>query len=289
MTSAPVDAARGWKTARGVLGLGRPLIAGILNLTPDSFSDAGRFLDPAVALPHAEAMLESGADLLDLGAESTRPGRPEPVTADEEWRRLGPVLRELVRRHPTVPLSVDTVKGITARRALEAGAWAINDVSGLRADPTIADACAESGAGLILMHSRGSVQDMATYDHATYHDAPGEVAAELGEALAVAERRGVSRSCLVVDPGLGFAKRPEQNYAVLRGLGAIVGLGYPVMVGPSRKRFLEAATGKGVAERDPATAAACVVAYLFGATLFRVHHVALVREALNVAHAIQTA
>ncbi|MBI4500616.1 MAG: dihydropteroate synthase [Gemmatimonadetes bacterium] len=279
----------GWRTARGTISLDHPFIVGILNITPDSFSDGGRYLDPDAALGHAEHLIQQGADMLDVGAESTRPGRPDPVPPAEEWRRLEPALKEIFRRFPAVPLSVDTVKAETARRALDAGAWVINDVSGLRADPGIAEACARAGAGLILMHSRGSVQDMATYDHATYHDVPGEVARELSRAIETAEQRGVARDCLVIDPGLGFSKRPEHNFAVLKGLGTLTQLGPPVMVGPSRKRFLAAPIDRPVEERDPTTAAACVAACLLGASLFRVHNVQLTREALAVAHAIRTA
>ncbi|MBI4420406.1 MAG: dihydropteroate synthase [Gemmatimonadetes bacterium] len=287
--TAPQDSApRRWTTARGSVWLERPVVAGILNITPDSFSDGGRYLAPAAALRHVEEMLAQGADLIDLGAESTRPGRPEPVPPEEEWRRLEPVLHELAHRFAEVPVSVDTVKSVTARRALDTGAWAINDVSGLRLDPDIATACAAAGAGLVLMHSRGSVADMATYDHAAYDDVVGAVSRELEESVRIAEERGVGRQQLVVDPGLGFAKRPEHNYAVLAGLGRLEKLGLPIMVGPSRKRFLAAATGTDVADRDPATAATCVAAYLLGAGLFRVHNVALARQALDVAHAVRT-
>ncbi len=156
---APVfDPPASWDLARGSLSLERPVVVGILNLTPDSFSDGGRYAETAAALEHAEEMLRQGAGMLDVGAESTRPGRPDPVLATQEWERLAPVLGELVRRFPDVPLSVDTVKSETARRALDAGAWAINDVSGLRLDPGIADACAEHGAGLALMHSAAQLR-----------------------------------------------------------------------------------------------------------------------------------
>lgn len=281
--SAPV-----WELARGALPLDRPVVVGILNVTPDSFSDGGRYLSPELALRHAATLVESGADVLDVGAESTAPGAT-PVSADEEWRRLEPVLRELVQAFPALPLSVDTVKSVTARRALELGAWAVNDVSGLRLDPAIAEVCAEHGAGLVLMHSRGSVSDMATYQHAEYRDVAAEVAAELRRSVAAAEAHGIPRSRLVVDPGLGFAKTPEQSIAALRGLPGLAGLGCPVMVGPSRKRFLGALTGKDVSARDAATAAACVAAFWLGASLFRVHAVAPVKEALAVAHAIRDA
>lgn len=275
-----------WQMSRGFLSLDRPLIVGILNVTPDSFSDAGKHLHPAAALDHAERMLRDGADMLDVGAESTRPGRPKPITASEEWRRLGPVLEGLTERHPGVPISVDTVRSVTAKRAMAAGAWAINDVSGLRLDPEIADVCAELGAGLVLMHSRGSVTNMATYDNAEYRDVVPEVMRELEESVGKADARGVPRDRIVLDPGLGFAKTPEQTLAAISGIPALAALGFPVMVGPSRKRFLGALIGAPVDDRDRATAAACVAAYFRGATLFRVHNVAAAREALDVAHAI---
>lgn len=278
-----------WLTARGAISLARPVVVGILNVTPDSFSDGGQFLDPQAALKHAAALIEEGADLLDVGAESTRPGRPEPVFASEEWRRLEPVLTGLVKRFPSVPVSVDTVKSDVARRALDAGAWIINDVSGLRLDPEIAAVCAAQGAGLVLMHSRGTVSDMATYDHASYDDVMANVTREMAEAVRVAEGRGVARNRIVVDPGLGFAKRPEHNVEVLRRLDTIGALGLPIMVGPSRKRFLGQITGRDIGDRDSATAAACVAAWFGGARLFRVHAVRVVRDALQVAHAVRPA
>jgi dihydropteroate synthase len=274
---------------RGSIGLGRPVVVGILNVTPDSFSDGGRHLDPASALDHAAALVEAGADMLDVGAESTRPGRPAPVELEEEWRRLRPVLEGLVQRHPELPLSVDTVKAEIARRALDVGVWAVNDVSGLRLDADIADACASYDAGLVLMHSRGSTATMASYDDATYESVTSEVVRELSRAAAQAQQRGVLRERLVLDPGFGFSKRPEHNYRVLAELPAVTALGFPVMVGPSRKRFLGEVTGKSVAERDNATAAACAAAYMLGARLFRVHAVEPVREALAVAHAVRSA
>ena len=285
---AALEPAAAWITARGAVSLERPVVAGILNLTPDSFSDGGRYLEPEAALHHAEQLLQDGADMIDLGAESTRPGRPEPVSAEVEWSRIAPVLTALEREHPRVPLSVDTVKATTARRALDAGAWAINDVSGLRLEPEIADVCATAGAGLILMHSRGSVGDMASYEHAHYDDVAVEVRRELESSVERAIAGGVSRPQLVVDPGLGFAKTPEQTFTVVRELPVLGSMGLPIMVGPSRKRFLGAVTGQAVAQRDPATAAACVSAYFQGAVMFRVHAVALTREALAVAHALRS-
>jgi len=267
---------------RGLVPLEQPAVVGILNLTPDSFSDGGEYLDPDRALARAEGLVADGVALLDLGAESTRPGA-DPLPDDQEWRRLEPALTAVVTRFPGVPVSVDTVKSGVARRALDAGAWAINDVSGLRLDPAIADACAVAGAGLILMHSRGDVSTMATYQHARYGDVAAEVAKELDAAAALAVGRGVPRERIVLDPGLGFAKTPEQSYQALRGIPSLVRLGHAVMIGPSRKRFLGAVTGREVGERDVATAAACALGWVLGARLFRVHEVGPTRDALAVA------
>jgi len=278
-----------WRMRRGTVPLDRPLVVGILNVTPDSFSDGGRYLDAPGALRHAEALLGAGAGMLDVGAESTRPGPREPVDAEEEWGRLAPVLEAVTSRFPEVPLSVDTVKSETARRALGAGAWAVNDVSALRLDPRVADVCAEFDAGLILMHSRGGFTELAGYRHAEYGQVTVDVVRELRAAVRVAEQRGVRRDRVVLDPGLGFAKTPAQSLQVLRDLPALAGLGFPVMVGPSRKRFLGEVTGRDVTARDPATAAACVTAYFGGATLFRVHAVEPTRDALAVVHAVRSA
>jgi dihydropteroate synthase len=277
-----------WQVGRGHIPLDPPVVVGILNVTPDSFSDGGAYLEPAAALRQAERLVEAGARMIDVGAESTRPGAV-PVSAEEEWRRLEPVLHALLERYPTVPVSVDTVKASTARRALEAGAWVINDVSGLRLDPEIAEVCAEYDAGLVLMHSRGDVGEMASYRYAQYADLEGEVVAELDRAIKAAEERGVARRRIVVDPGLGFSKTPEQSLRILGKLEVLGVLGCPVMVGPSRKRFLGAVTGKEVHQRDLATAAACVVAYWLGASLFRVHQVEPTLEALAVARAARRA
>lgn len=274
-----------WVTRRGTVKLDRPVVAGILNVTPDSFSDGGRYLEPDAALAHAEALVAAGADMLDVGAESTRPGGATPVTVDEEWHRLAPVLERLERALPGVPVSIDTVKAEIAERALHAGAWAINDVSGLRLDPHIADVCASHGAGLVLMHSRGSTDTMASYERATYEDVAGETAAELGEAVERATHAGMARERIVLDPGLGFAKTPAQSFAALRGMALLVAQGFPVMVGPSRKRFL-GVTDRDVGAQDQATAVVCVAACQLGATLFRVHNASIVREALDLAHAV---
>jgi dihydropteroate synthase len=278
-----------WRTARGELALDRPLVMGILNVTPDSFSDGGRWLEPAQALAHAVRLVADGADILDVGAESTRPGRPAPVSPEEEWRRLAPVLDGLRRECPATPISVDTVRADTARRALDAGACIVNDVTGLRHDAALADVCATAGCGLVLMHSRGALAELATYDHAAYDDLVQDILAELEGAVTVATRAGVREAAIALDPGFGFGKRPEQNLQLLDRLPALATLGRPLVVGPSRKRFLGAVTGRPVEERDLATAAACVTAFERGAHVFRVHAVRETREALAVANAVRTA
>lgn len=277
-----------WVTARGTISLERPVILGILNVTPDSFSDGGRFRNLDDALAQADRLLADGAGMLDVGGESTRPGNPDPVPEDEELKRVIPVIEALVRRHPGLMLSIDTVKARVAAAAMDAGAAVVNDVSAFRLDPAMAATAAKLGAGVILMHSRGSTSTMATLDHAEYEgDVVAVVRRELSEAAARAVSAGIPDENIVLDPGLGFSKTAEHNLLITDRLADLVALGRPVLVGPSRKRFLGSVTGREVAERDMATAAACVVAYERGATLFRVHNVALTRDALAVAHAVR--
>jgi dihydropteroate synthase len=274
-----------WETARGPLPLDQPVILGILNVTPDSFSDGGRYAGVDAALAHADALLEAGAAMLDVGGESTRPGRTEPVPAEVELERVLPVVQALVRRHPSLALTVDTVKSSVARAVLDAGAAAINDVSALRLDPGIARVVAEAKAGLVLMHSRGSILEIASYTHAAYADVVGEVMAELRTALAQASDAGVAAGATVIDPGFGFSKTAEQNILLFDQLDALQALGRPVLVGPSRKRFLGAATGQPLEARDRATATACALAWERGARLFRVHDVASAHDALTLTQA----
>ncbi len=268
-----------WRTARRTIPLERSCLVGILNVTPDSFSDGGRHLAPDDALAGARAMRDAGAAILDVGGESTRPGAASPDEA-EELRRVVPVVRVLAAE-VGLPVSVDTRRSRVAEAALAAGAEIVNDVSALAHDPRMAAVVRDGGAGVVLMHMRG---DPATMDaRATYADVAAEVAAELAERRDRALEAGIPREAIVLDPGLGFAKRPEHNFAVLDRLASVTALGHPVMVGPSRKRFLGAATGAPVERRDAATAAACVAARIRGARLFRVHDVAAAREALAVA------
>jgi dihydropteroate synthase len=275
-----------WRAARFALRLDRPVIAGILNVTPDSFWDGGRHATVEAAVRHAASLLEEGADILDVGGESTRPGATAVLAGQEEARVL-PVVRALVQRWPDVPVSVDTTKAEVARAALAAGAAIINDVSGLRHDDALGDVVAAAHAGLILMHSRGTVETMARYDLADYADPVAEVADELERAVARARAAGVADSCLVVDPGLGFAKRTEHSLRLLRELRSLAYLGLPILVGPSRKRFIgDAGGGLPPEARLEGGIAACVVALLHGARIFRMHDVGAARRALDVAAAI---
>jgi len=282
----PAESPPVWETARGRVALDRPVILGILNVTPDSFSDGGRYTAVDAALAQADALLEGGAAMLDVGGESTRPGRTEPVAADVELGRVLPVVEALVRRHPALLLTVDTVKAEVARAALAAGAAAVNDVSALRLDPGLAGAVAEANAGLVLMHSRGAILEIASFEHATYGDVVGEVLAELRAALAGAAAAGVAPGATVVDPGFGFSKTVEQNILLFDQLEALQTLGRPVLVGPSRKRFLGAVTGQPLDARDRVTATACALAWERGARLFRVHDAAAARDALTLVQAI---
>jgi len=282
----PADPAQVWRTARGPIALDRPVLMGILNVTPDSFSDGGRYAGLDSALAQVEALLEAGAAMVDIGGESTRPNRSETVPAEVELERVLPVVEALARRHPSLVMTVDTVKSAVARAALDAGAAAINDVSALRLDPAMAATVAAASAGLVLMHSRGSLLEIASYTHASYTDVLGEVVAELRAAIAAAGAAGVPTHAIAVDPGFGFSKTVEQNILLFDQLEALHALGRPVLVGPSRKRFLGAVTGQPVEARDRATAAACALAWERGARIFRVHDVAAARDALTFASAL---
>jgi dihydropteroate synthase len=258
---------------------------GVVNVTPDSFSDGGLLPDADAAVDHALALVTAGAAILDVGGESTRPGAA-PVPEDEELRRVIPFLRRAAGR-VGVPISVDTRKASVARAALDEGAAIVNDVSALAHDRGMGEVVAASGAGLVLMHMRGDPATMAGL--AGYRDVAGEVASELGEAIERARAAGIPGEALVVDPGLGFAKTPAQTLALLADLGPIRALGLPVLVGPSRKSFLGAILGVGPQGRVAGTVAACVLAYLEGARIFRVHDVGPVAQALAVAHAVRQA
>jgi len=279
-----------WRHAHGEMTIDRPIVFGILNVTPDSFSDGGQWASLEDAVAHAKTMVREGADAIDIGGESTRPQNATPVSADEEAARVIPVLAALREELPDVPLSIDTTKSEIAEQALERGASIVNDVSGLRLDPRMAAVCSAANAGVIVMHSRGGVSDMATYTQASYDSVVDEVAAELGHWITAARAAGVAAEAIVVDPGIGFAKKTEHSLEVIHGLSRIAALGYPVMIGVSRKRFIGELTGESVAAaRVMGTAAANVAALERGARLFRVHDVKQNRQALDVAWAVMNA
>ena len=272
---------------RAPLVLGpRTLVMGVINVTPDSFSDAGRALDPIQAVDLAQAMQAAGADLIDIGGESTRPGA-EPVGTAEEIARVRPVLN-LVASRVSIPISIDTYKADVAAAALDEGAVIVNDISGFEYDVKIGPLVAERRVPAILMHTRGRPQHM--YEHAEYGDVVQDIVDDLERCVVRAQDYGVSRNCLIVDPGLGFAKRAQQSLLALAGLERIAELGLPIAVGPSRKSFLASATGPLSADdRDWATAAAVTGAILAGAHIVRVHAVEKMVNVVRVADALRLA
>ncbi|TVP59050.1 MAG: dihydropteroate synthase [Gemmatimonadales bacterium] len=275
----------GWRIRGGVLSLKRPLVMGILNLTPDSFSDGGELSTVDRVLRRAERHLDEGAALLDVGGESTRPGADE-VPVAEEIRRVVPAIEAVARRW-SVPISVDTRRAEVARAALEAGAHIVNDVSGFEFDPELAGVTARAGAGAVLMHMRGTPQTMAA--RAEYPSLMEDLARELGEAARRGRNAGLPLEAIVLDPGLGFAKTAAQSLQIIRDLDVLLELGFPLLIGPSRKRFLGEVLDRPPAERVTGTAVACALALLGGARIFRVHDVRATLEALQVATAVRTA
>jgi len=262
-----------------------PLIMGVLNVTPDSFSDGGRYLDPGAAVAHAVEMQAQGADLIDIGAESTRPGA-EPVDQEEERRRLIPVVKAVCRT-VSVPVSVDTTKAAVARQALDVGAVLVNDISALRFDAGMKTLIAETGAGLVLMHMQGTPKTMQQAP--SYRDVIGEVREFLVERIGTALEAGIAPEQILLDPGIGFGKNLEHNLTLLARLDAVVALQYPVLVGVSRKAFIGQVLGRAVDERLMGTAAAVAVAVLRGARVIRVHDVAPLRDVVRTVGAIVNA
>lgn len=281
----PADDPVLWQTACGPISLERPVLIGVLNLTPDSFSNGGRYTRVDAAVAQAERLAADGATIVDIGGESTRPGA-DPIPESLELERVVPVIDAVRERLPDTPLSIDTVKSGVARAALDRGVAIVNDVSAFRLDPAMAPLVAQRGAGAILMHSRGTAGNLASLDHADFpHGVVAGVIEELAWAIGRARIAGLQAERIVVDPGLGFGKTPDQNVELLRGVGALRVFGRPILVGPSRKRFLGELTSRRVEERDTATAAACALGWEAGARLFRVHEPGPVRDALAVAEA----
>jgi dihydropteroate synthase len=263
-------------------GFDRPLLMGIVNVTPDSFFDGGRFCDPQRAVAHALRLVEEGADLLDIGAESTRPGAL-PVDEQEERRRLVPVVAA-VAKAVSVPISVDTSKAEVAKAAIDAGAIMVNDVTALRGDSAMIDVVAQAGAGLVLMHMQGTPDTM---QHAPrYDDVVGEVAQFLAERVRFAIDHGVAKDRIVVDPGIGFGKTLGHNLDLLANLHVFTELGYPLLVGPSRKGFIGQLTDQSVEARGWGTASVLALAVEQGANILRVHDVGPMKDVAKVAAAI---
>ncbi len=262
---------------------GETRVMGIVNVTPDSFSDGGLYLDPEEAVSHGLELLDEGADLVDLGGESTRPGA-EPVAPEEELRRVTPVVERLAER---ATVSIDTSKAVVAEAAIGAGAAMVNDVTALRGDPEMAATCAEAGVEVVLMHMLGEPRTMQ--EDPAYGDVVDEVLEFLLERARVAEEAGIARERIWIDPGIGFGKTAEHNFALLAATDRFVETGFRVLVGPSRKRFIGSLDGSGEAERLGGTVAACLVAAEKGASAVRVHDVAPVFQALALEREISAA
>ena len=260
----------------------RPLLMGIVNVTPDSFFDGGRFLDPEAAVAHACQLVEEGADLLDIGAESTRPGSI-PVEETEERRRLIPVVTA-VAKAVSVPISVDTSKAVVAKAAIDAGAVIVNDVTALRGDPAMVDAIVVSGVGVVLMHMKGTPQTMQKAPK--YHDVVEEVEDFLAERVRFALEGGVAKNQIMLDPGIGFGKTLAHNLDLLAQLRTFTKLGFPLLVGPSRKGFIGELVEQSVQDRAWGTAGAIALAVEQGANVLRVHDVAGMKDVVRVAAAI---
>ncbi len=257
-----------------------PKLMGVVNVTPDSFSDGGRYLDADAAIGHGLELVRDGADVLDVGGESTRPGA-EPVDAEEELRRVLPVVEGLAS---TAAVSIDTSKAAVAEAAVEAGASIVNDVTALRGDPEMAALCAEREVGVVLMHMPGNPRTMQ--DDPRYDDVVDDVRAFLAERLEHALSQGIAEEEIWLDPGIGFGKTLEHNLELLRRLGEMRGLGRPLVIGTSRKSFIGAVDGSAVEDRIGGTIASSVLAVAEGADVLRVHDVAEMSQAVRVAEAV---
>lgn len=264
----------------GLLAERRPLVMGVLNVTPDSFSDGGRFIDPQLAIGQAQRMIAEGADIIDIGAESTRPyGGAEPVSYDEELARLKPVLPAVVKLK--TPVSIDSMKADIAAWALDQGAAMVNDVWGLQRDPAMAEVVSEYDMPVVIMHNRDSADPAI--------DIIADVQAFFQRSLAQAERAGIARDCIVLDPGIGFGKTPEQSIACIARLAEFKRFGLPLLVGASRKQFINAVTPSSPGQRLGGSIASHLEAVRNGTAIVRVHDVAETVQALRVAAAIEAA
>jgi len=269
----------------GEIELGkRTLVMGVLNVTPDSFSDGGLYFDKQLAIDRALQMVEEGADIIDIGGESTRPFS-DPVPLEEELRRVIPVI-EAIAPKVAIPISIDTYKAKVASEALQAGASIVNDISGLRFDPDLARVVSENGAGLILMHIKGTPKTMQLDPH--YEDVILEIKEYLKESIKKAESEGVHPDSIVIDPGIGFGKKLDHNLEIFRRLRELEELGKPILVGPSRKSFIGEILGVPVSERLYGTLGAVAYCALKGVHIVRVHDVKAVRQVLDIIDAIES-
>ena len=278
----PIDLGLAGNRLPNILGLllakKRPLIMGILNITPDSFSDGGQFADPEIALHHARQMIEEGADIIDVGAESTRPyGGAKPVTLEEELARLQPVLSAVVQLG--VPVSIDTIKPEVAFWALSQGVRLVNDVWGLQRDPNMAVVVAQHAVPVVIMHNRYKAEPSINI--------VADINAFFEQSLGIAEKAGIARSAIALDPGIGFGKTPEQSMEAIAKLAEFQHFGLPILVGASRKRFINTVSPSEPMERVGGSIAAHVLAYLNGATIIRTHDVAETIQALRVTDALE--
>lgn len=270
-----------WRHRTGELRLDRTRVMGVLNVTPDSFSDGGQFFEADAAVRHGLEMVEQGADLLDIGGESTRP-RSDSVPPEEEWRRVGPVIATLAHK-TDVPLSIDTMKPEIAAKAVEAGAAIVNDVSGMR-DPAMVRFVASTRVGVVVMHMLGNPKTMQ--EHPEYADVVGEVRTFLAERIAALVAAGADSAAIAVDPGIGFGKSLEHNLGLLRGLDSLVALGHPVVIGVSRKSFIGKLGAGEKGERLPASLVAAALAVARGAHVVRAHDVLETVRAMRVVDAL---
>ena len=264
---------------------GRTHLMGILNVTPDSFSDGGMFFDKKTAVDQGIRLADEGADIIDVGGESTRP-RAEPVSLEEELKRVIPVIRELAGE-VDVPISIDTYKSEVAREAIEAGASIINDISGLRFDDRMAGLAAETGVALVVMHIKGTPRDMQVDPH--YDDLLKEIGEYLSRSIEIAVEAGVKKENVIIDPGIGFGKRIEDNFILIKNLEYFRALGQPLLIGPSRKSFLWKTLNVSTGETLEATAAASAASVLSGADLIRAHDVKEISKAIKIADLIAAA
>ena len=264
---------------------GRTHLMGILNVTPDSFSDGGMFIDKKTAVEHGIRLADEGADIIDVGGESTRP-RAEPVPLEEELKRVIPVIRELAGE-VDVPISIDTYKSEVAKEAIDAGASIINDISGLRFDDRMAGLAAETGVALVVMHIKGTPRDMQVDPH--YDDLLKEIGDYLSRSIEIAVEAGVKKENVIIDPGIGFGKRIEDNFILIKNLEYFRALGQPLLIGPSRKSFLWKTLNVSTDETLEATAAATAASVLSGADLIRAHDVKEISKAIKIADLIAAA